>query len=63
VLHENGILGPALSANLEKMAKFSNVFVHQDEGVDTGIVVTILRTHLNDFRLFRDAVLAYLNKA
>lgn len=63
VLHENGILGPALSANLEKMAKFRNVVVHQYEGVDAGIVVTILRTHLNDFRLFRDAVLTYLNKA
>jgi len=42
VLHENGILGPALSANLEKMAKFRNVVVHQDEGVDAGIFVTIL---------------------
>lgn len=63
VLHENGIIGPALSGNMEKMAKFRNVVVHQYEGVDAGIVVTILRTHLNDFRLFRDAVLAYLNKA
>jgi uncharacterized protein YutE (UPF0331/DUF86 family) len=44
------------------MAKFRNVVVHQYEGVDAGIVVTILRTHLADFKRYRDAVLAYLDK-
>lgn len=62
VLRENSIVAPELSANMEKMAKFRNVVVHQYEEVDAGIVVTILRTHLEDFRQYRDAILAYLNK-
>lgn len=62
-LNENAIIGPELSANMEKTAKFRNVVVHQYEGVDAGIVITILRTHLSDFKQYRDAVLAYLNKA
>jgi uncharacterized protein YutE (UPF0331/DUF86 family) len=61
-LHENAIIGPELSSSMEKMAKFRNVVVHQYEGVDAGIVVTILRTHLADFKRYRDAVLAYLDK-
>jgi len=61
-LYENAIIGPELSSNMEKMAKFRNVVVHQYEGIDAGIVVTILRTHLADFKRYRDAVLAYLNK-
>ena len=33
--------------------------VHQYEGVDAGIVLTILKSHLADFKRFRDAVLVY----
>jgi uncharacterized protein YutE (UPF0331/DUF86 family) len=47
---------------MERMAKFRNVVVHQYEGVDAGIVISILTKHLNDFEQYRDAVLAYLNK-
>ncbi len=63
VLGENSIIDDGLSSNMEKMAKFRNVVVHQYEGVDAGIVVTILRTHLADFKQYRDTVLAYLSKA
>ena len=35
--------------------------VHQYEGVDAGIVLTILKNHLVDFERFRDAVLAYIS--
>jgi uncharacterized protein YutE (UPF0331/DUF86 family) len=50
----------SLHDSLEKMAKFRNIVVHQYEGVDAGIVLTILKNHLVDFERFRDAVLAYL---
>lgn len=62
VLHENGVLGTELFSVMERMAKFRNVVVHQYEGVDTEIVVTILKKHLVDFERYRDAVLAYLKK-
>ena len=43
---------------MEKMAKFRNVVAHHYDRVDAAIVVTILRRHLDDFLLFRDAILA-----
>ncbi len=45
---------------MEKMAKFRNVVVHQYEGVDAEIVITIFKKYLVDFERFRDAVLVYL---
>ncbi len=60
VLKENAVLTPDLAAVMEKMAKFRNVVVHQYEGIDAGIVITILKKHLADFDRFRDAVLQYL---
>ena len=36
---------------------------HQYENVDTEIVIMILRKHLDDFLLFRDAVLQMFNDA
>lgn len=63
VLHENAVLDPELFAVMEKMAKFRNVVVHQYEGVDAGIVLTILKKHLADFERFRNAVLSDLKKS
>jgi len=62
VLMENAVINPDLSTIMEKMAKFRNVVVHQYEGVDAEIVITILTKHLNDFERFRGAILSYLNK-
>ena len=56
VLGENGILTAEQTSVLEKMAKFRNVVVHQYEAVDAEIVVLILRKHLDDFLVFRDAI-------
>lgn len=41
-----------------KMAKFRNIVVYQYEGVDAGIVLMILKSHLSDFERFRDVVLS-----
>ena len=60
ILKENRIVNDSLHDSLEKMVKFRNIVVHQYEGVDAGIVLTILKNHLVDFEQFRDAVNAYI---
>jgi len=59
-LSEAGLITPDTLEIMEKMAKFRNVIVHQYEKVDTVIVIMILRKHLDDFLVFRDAVLKML---
>jgi len=56
-MFEAGLINSELLEIMEKMAKFRNVVVHQYENVDTAIVMMILRKHLADFLLFRDAIL------
>jgi len=51
-----------LYESLVKMAKFRNIVVHQYEGIDVGIVLTILKSHLSDLERFRDVVLATIGK-
>jgi uncharacterized protein YutE (UPF0331/DUF86 family) len=60
VLGENGVLGPELTAVMEKMAKFRNIVVHQYEAVDAEIVILVLRRHLGDFQQFSEAVARHL---
>ena len=62
-LAEAALITPKISDVMEKMAKFRNIVVHQYEKVDTEIVLMILRKHLDDFLVFRDAVLQILNDA
>jgi uncharacterized protein YutE (UPF0331/DUF86 family) len=62
VLMENAVIDPGLNSIMERIAKFRNVVVHQDEGVDVEIVIAILTKHLNDFERYRGAILAYLNR-
>ena len=62
-LQENGVIGMDLCATMVRMAKFRNVVVHQYEGVDAAIVISILAKHLNDFEQYRDEVLTYLSKS
>ena len=60
VLGEAGILTTEQMTVMEKMAKFRNVVVHQYEAVDAEIVALILRKHLDDFKLFSDAIARHL---
>jgi len=62
VLLENNIINEELYGTMEKMAKFRNVVVHQYEQVDAEIVVIILKKHLEDFGLYKDALLSYLKR-
>jgi uncharacterized protein YutE (UPF0331/DUF86 family) len=63
VLSENAVIDPGLHADLDRMAKFRNVVVHQYEAVDAEIVLAILRKHLRDFERYRDAILACLKES
>jgi len=58
VVQRRSIVDDSLYDSLVKMAKFRNIVVHQYEGVDAGIVLTILKSHLFDLERFRDVVLA-----
>jgi uncharacterized protein YutE (UPF0331/DUF86 family) len=62
VLHENGIMSPALFIKMEKMAKFRNIVVHQYDGIDAEIVVGILKRDLDDFLGFQKAIVALLEQ-
>jgi uncharacterized protein YutE (UPF0331/DUF86 family) len=62
-LSEAGLITPDTLDIMGKMAKFRNVIVHQYESVDTAIVIMILRNHLDDFLVFRDAILKMINDA
>jgi uncharacterized protein YutE (UPF0331/DUF86 family) len=60
-LAEAGLITPDTLDIMGKMAKFRNIVVHQYESVDTAIVIMILRKHLDDFLVFRDAVVKMVN--
>jgi uncharacterized protein YutE (UPF0331/DUF86 family) len=60
VLFDSGLIDPPLFQTMEKMAKFRNIVVHHYDKIDESIVVTILQEHLDDFLLFRDAILKIL---
>ncbi len=60
VLFENTIIASDLCSTMERMAKFRNVVVHQYEGVDADIVISILRKHLKDIERYQEAILSYL---
>ncbi len=46
--------------NYHKMVQFRNFMVHRYEHVDTAILINIVNHHLNDFELFRDDILSYV---
>lgn len=62
VLFEAGLIDLPLYQIMEKMAKFRNIVVHHYDRVDESIVITILRKHLDDFLIFRDAILKILKE-
>lgn len=62
VLAENAVISAELFSVMEKMAKFRNVVVHQYESVDAEIVILVMRKHLGDFSMFKDAILSFLKR-
>ena len=62
VLVENAVISAELFSVMENMAKFRNVVVHQYESVDAEIVILVLRKHLGDFSMFKDAIISFLKR-
>jgi uncharacterized protein YutE (UPF0331/DUF86 family) len=60
VLQENGIIDENLLLSLEKMAKFRNYVVHHYDKIDPSIVVAILNKSLDDFSIFKDAIILFI---
>lgn len=60
VLMENNVISKELCNTMEKMAKFRNIIVHQYEGIDSAIVVSILQKTMGDFEKYKKAVLKIL---
>ncbi|MGA1826406.1 MAG: type VII toxin-antitoxin system HepT family RNase toxin [bacterium] len=60
VLYEQKILTGELSKIMEKMAKFRNIIIHHYDKIDEEIVVGILKKHLDNFLLFKEAILTFL---
>jgi len=61
ILLEAGFIDASLFQQMEKMARFRNILVHHYDFIDAPIVIGILRKNLDDFILFRDAILKALS--
>jgi uncharacterized protein YutE (UPF0331/DUF86 family) len=59
VLGEAGLVDSEMQEAMVRMAKFRNVIVHEYTRVDAGIVIRILREHLDDLAQFRTAALGW----
>ena len=56
---ELGILDT--TETLSRMIGFRNLVVHRYEYIDTDILLDVLNNHLDDFDLFREKVLSYVD--
>ena len=62
ILKENSIIEDHLSVNMQKMVGFRNIAVHDYKSLDISIIESIIVNNLEDFRMFIDFVLKYMNK-
>ena len=62
VLYEKDIFEKELFETMERMVKFRNIVDHHYNNVDSEIVVGILGKHLDDFLIFKDAILKTLDQ-
>jgi uncharacterized protein YutE (UPF0331/DUF86 family) len=60
VMKEAGAFDEAFTNRLKQMAKFRNRLVHIYWEVDDAQVFEILKTRLNDFRIFLDGLFSFL---
>ena len=62
ILKENFVIEDHLSVNMQKMVGFRNIAVHDYKSLDVSIIESIIVNNLEDFRMFIDFVLRYMNK-
>ena len=61
ILVENNLLERGRLENLQKMAQFRNLVVHDYGRIDPEIVIGILQNKLPDFEAFKEKIIAYLS--
>jgi uncharacterized protein YutE (UPF0331/DUF86 family) len=57
LLQQAGIIKPGLAANLQRMAGFRNIAVHDYQTMEVPILVQIIEEHLTDFLEFSQVAL------
>jgi uncharacterized protein YutE (UPF0331/DUF86 family) len=57
-----GVIDSEFLPRLVKMAKFRNRLVHLYWGLDRDTIYDFLQNNLNDFKLFEESVVDFLNK-
>jgi uncharacterized protein YutE (UPF0331/DUF86 family) len=62
VLYEKEILTKEPFETMEKMSKFRNIIVHHYDHIDPEIVISILRKDLDDFLIFKNAIVNLLTE-
>ena len=62
VLAEEKVIEVEVCKIMVDMSRFRNIIVHHYNKIDDAIVVDILRKHLDDFIIFKDAIVKFLNK-
>lgn len=63
VLYEKDIIEEEIFNMMENMAKFRNIVVHRYDKVDESIVINILKRHLDDFLVYRNAIVDTLRQS
>ena len=61
ILEENSIIENSLSINMQKMIGFRNIAIHDYKRIDILIIESIIINNLQDFRIFVDSILEYMN--
>lgn len=62
VLSEEKVISADLCKTMEQISKFRNIIVHHYDRVDAEIVVEILKNRINDFKKFKDSIVAFLKQ-
>ena len=60
ILNENRVIDDELFKNLEKMAKFRNIIVHNYDKISPEVMVNILKKDLIDFLRFKDSIVTWI---
>jgi uncharacterized protein YutE (UPF0331/DUF86 family) len=62
VLVENKVVPRSALTDLQAIARFRNLVVHMYWEVDPDRIIDILQNHLDDFQVFEDRVLEFIQK-
>jgi uncharacterized protein YutE (UPF0331/DUF86 family) len=61
ILEENFIIENYLSINMQKMVGFRNIAIHDYKSIDLSLIKSIIVNNLEDFRMYIDSILKYMN--